>query len=1263
MLTAFVDFSRLIVLVFRARRLWSLLWFMAACFSWVQVQAQPVVVERVVSFEYDDDGLMIKEVIEPDRPDDCLQATHTHDAYGNRISTSKGACLGAAGHTLSSATAVRTEATAFLQQAVSIGGSVYNSPAGAFATSSTNALGQVEFREFDPRHGSVTKLVGPNGGVTSWEYDGFGRRVRESRADGSYTLWTYRSCWSPAGNDSICHGYARWYVSQAVHDASGALTGPITYQLHGPRNEVVRVRTLDFHGEVVVQDTRYNKLGQVTQKSIPYRMSGGIPHWTTFAYDVLGRVTSESSPDGNGGIATTQMAYDRLVSTVTNPQGQTKKVHKNAAGQTTKVIDHLGHEVRYTYDPVGQLIKTDAPGSTVSISYNRRGQKQSMQDPALGAWDYAYNAFGELVWQQDSLSQISTMAFDALGRMTQRTEPDLVSHWHYDKKADGSACGAGIGKLCEATANNGYRRVHAYDAIGRPTSTATALDSPTNLATVSQTFHPQTGRLASKTWPTGYQAMYSYSASGFLAKVEGGGVAGHMQVVSLEILAMDPQGRITQYKHGNNVTTVKAFDEPTGKLNSVQATLQGQKAGNVHNHSYGYDKLGNLLTRNDVNTGVAESFQYDSLNRLSLYTALGGGLSSAQAVQTLYDAAGNLKYKSDVGYYHYDPLRPSRLNQVTLAPESGWSAIGAVTQANTGTRALSYAFDDMRVGAKSITTANGSQAMGNGNLWYTVSQDQVNGRHTVRWETYTSFNMPKEIMLGDLSDPGNPTAAVAERTLSFAYGPEHQRIRQTVALTSNVPSHMEAGTTWYLNGTDSQGLSYEKEIKANGTIEHKHYVNAGGMSFALYVKREGNLNGKPSTSISYFHHDHLGSIAVISNELGVVTERLAYDPWGRRRNTDGQTDIHDALYGVNTDRGYTMHEHLDEMGIVHMNGRIYDPLIGRFMSADPYIQAPGNLQSYNRYSYVLNNPLAYTDPSGYFSFKKLFKVVAVIAIGVVTAGAAAAAMATQLGYASIAAATIGPTATWGSAMAVGAAAGAAGSAASTFAQTGNLKQSLKAGVRGGVTGAAFAGLSQGISQHNWMDGGHLRFDHMANPIPTTMQRVATVAGQTVISGAVSHLAGGDFAVGAGNAFPFLAFAEASSYMRTEMTMNSMRNPDNFSGNSAGVLGDNAKIGGERVDSVTGIAGSGPMGGQQGGEGQMWPFGSYKPHSAQDVLVEHYAGPHDFLNSWTYDANGNFAAHGNPWAAVGNYFNVLSATPFVASHAIRNYMPAFLTKPR
>jgi RHS repeat-associated protein len=185
-----------------------------------------------------------------------------------------------------------------------------------------------------------------------------------------------------------------------------------------------------------------------------------------------------------------------------------------------------------------------------------------------------------------------------------------------------------------------------------------------------------------------------------------------------------------------------------------------------------------------------------------------------------------------------------------------------------------------------------------------------------------------------------------------------------------------AGITLYLNGDDSQGLSYEKEIKANGVTEHKHYLSAGGMVFAMQVTRNLSLlaGANPATantslaSLRYMHHDHLGSIAAVTSDTGAVLERLAFDPWGKRRNVNGQADTTDSLVGQTTDRGYTEHEHLDEMGLIHMNGRVYDPLVGRMMSADPFIQAPGSLQSYNRYSYVMKNPLNLTDPSGYRSF-------------------------------------------------------------------------------------------------------------------------------------------------------------------------------------------------------------------------------------------------------------------------------------------------------
>jgi RHS repeat-associated protein len=210
-----------------------------------------------------------------------------------------------------------------------------------------------------------------------------------------------------------------------------------------------------------------------------------------------------------------------------------------------------------------------------------------------------------------------------------------------------------------------------------------------------------------------------------------------------------------------------------------------------------------------------------------------------------------------------------------------------------------------------------------------------------------------------------------------------------------------------------------------------------------------------ASSLRYFHHDHQGSTIAVTNEAGVVIERMAFDPWGKRRNINGLVDASDSINGLTTDRGYTGHEHLDEMGIIHMNGRVYDPLIGRFMSADPFIQAPDMLQSYNRYAYVMNNPLNLTDPSGYWSFRSIFRAVAVIAITYFTAGAATSYFAAQGAFTLTA---TGFSLSAGASIATGAIAGFVGGVVSTG--------TLRGGVQGALTGALFgaAGLAGGSGE-------------------------------------------------------------------------------------------------------------------------------------------------------------------------------------------------------
>jgi RHS repeat-associated protein len=172
-----------------------------------------------------------------------------------------------------------------------------------------------------------------------------------------------------------------------------------------------------------------------------------------------------------------------------------------------------------------------------------------------------------------------------------------------------------------------------------------------------------------------------------------------------------------------------------------------------------------------------------------------------------------------------------------------------------------------------------------------------------------------------------------------------------------------------------------------------------------------------------------------------VLERLSYDAWGKRRNADGTDDPAGSI-ASQTNRGFTGHEELDSVGLVHMNGRVYDPLLARFGTPDPITESPFSTQGWNRYSYVGNSPLNFTDPSGYCFmgcfWKPIFRAVgsflrenwgSLVQI-------AAAAICTPMG--------LGPVC------------GALAAAFVTGITSGDLGLALRAGFIAAVTAAAFS---------------------------------------------------------------------------------------------------------------------------------------------------------------------------------------------------------------
>jgi RHS repeat-associated protein len=155
-----------------------------------------------------------------------------------------------------------------------------------------------------------------------------------------------------------------------------------------------------------------------------------------------------------------------------------------------------------------------------------------------------------------------------------------------------------------------------------------------------------------------------------------------------------------------------------------------------------------------------------------------------------------------------------------------------------------------------------------------------------------------------------------------------------------------------------------EKVTRGSVTEYRHRIAATPGVVALYTRRSA---GSPLSDTYYVHRDHLGSPELLTRANGTAVVGLSFSAYGERRDTDwdgpiGSTDL--ATLGNTTREGYTGHAMLDGVGLVHMNGRVYDPVIGRFLSRDPIVDARVS-QGANGYAYVWNNPLTFTDPSGY----------------------------------------------------------------------------------------------------------------------------------------------------------------------------------------------------------------------------------------------------------------------------------------------------------
>ena len=429
---------------------------------------------RVSSFDYYvATGLLLSETIEPDRNADpanyTLTTSYVYDCFGNKtLATVLGGGLSS-----------RTTTTSYNPADIGASG-----PNGRFPQKTTNAALHTETYAYDQNRGVATSLTGPNGLTTSWGYDGFGRKISETRADNTHSYTTYRG----AGTGS--HPGSKYLVET---DSDGAPPAVAFYDSFGRSIASYGINGggLDGSARIVGAWTAYDGYGRAYATSLPYFYGTAAAGWANvISYDLLNRPLQISTPndDAAGGVAYGSVSYLGLATETTNPKGQIERVEKNRQGQVVRRINNKGAgpgsveygKVEYGYDAFGNLTTTtvykeNGATATTTVHYDVRGRKSDMIDPDMGTWTYHYDAAGELTSQIDAKIQTTWLGYDTLGRMTSRIEPGspaptpaITTTWTYDKDRNNNPTWKGLLDHVDGSSDRSksYAEQYTYDSLG-----------------------------------------------------------------------------------------------------------------------------------------------------------------------------------------------------------------------------------------------------------------------------------------------------------------------------------------------------------------------------------------------------------------------------------------------------------------------------------------------------------------------------------------------------------------------------------------------------------------------------------------------------------------------------------------------------------------------------------------------------------------------------------------------------------------------------
>ena len=830
--------------------------------------------------------------------------------------------------------------------------SVGNFDAERFPLNFTNAMNQQSTATgCDLRFGVYTNITDINNQSSSINRDPFGR-VTSATKGGTTVTTTYM-----ADTGVTVNGVTSVYRVQVDSTPTPRLR---TY--HDVLGRVIRSETEGFDGTLIFEDTWYDAQGRAFKQSLPYH-SGGTAYYIEQTFDLRDRLDTVTRPDNSTTMATYTVSGDHVVltvdETVTDKFGstvgtQTRRSEFDILGQLVETTDAYGTAeaviTSYTYDANGNALTVTVDGgvdgtTVTTLEYDDAGNRKKLIGPDVGAITTTYTALGQIKTNKDNKLQLTTYNYDELGRLTSRVDVDGTSSWTWDSATNGK------GLLQSRTNGNGFTETYAYNNLSRLESVTTSItpiggsSSEDYVTTYTYDSHR---RPVDTTYVGKYTITRTYNSYGYLSEIKNG------STVLQSFDSANAFGSPTQETYGNGVVTTRNFDPKTGRLEAI-TSVKGST--NIQDLDYTWRSNGTLESRFNT-VGVEsreESFTYDALNRVTAAETFING-SNTRDLNYQYDVLGNIESKTstlsgdtDVTVYGYG---------------AGNAGPHAVTSANINGIAHTLTYD-----------SNGA----------ITKYDRAGTTTLDKYIEYNAASQPTKIVVGTGLNDASPTAKD-----EFAYDPDGQRYSRKSTWKDGATTRTE--TVRYIGNVEYITYSNDPDQFLN---TYKIRIGENVMYLESQVPNpQYNPQGQPPYNqlvwsvieLEYAHRDHLGGIEAVTDQLGNKLHQLAYEPYGSRKDSDWRSNI-DTLeladilsnefsvnlpafplgvqYHARVARGFTGHEHLDRTGFIHMNGRVYDPTLGRFLSPDPIIQASTYSQDWNRYSYGFNNPLTFTDPTGF----------------------------------------------------------------------------------------------------------------------------------------------------------------------------------------------------------------------------------------------------------------------------------------------------------